>query len=299
MPELTISATSATLLQELRQGMAAEHGDDTSAEKIVDDAIARIHRGFYGLLPGEGGPAEATGPFRKWASDRRAEVLLRQVDAKTFRLAQPFRYDDGTQQFEVPENDVTDLASVPRFLTWLVPRYGRHTLAALVHDHLQASVRAGTMTSEGADEIFRDSMLATGVPLSRRWLMWSAVGLRTQWNLGGLRKLRVFLWAALFGLGALILWPTVAYHLFFTFGTNAVLLAAAAVVGSLAVPLALSVVWGRLWKLGALGGMALMFFTVQIALVLFALGVYVAVEYSVERLFVTPAKRNPVLTRNL
>jgi hypothetical protein len=309
MPDVRISDTSKALLDELVDGMRREHpaearllqgtaGSDGEPDEdaYIDNAIQRVHRGFVGLPPEDGGPEQSTGPFRKWASDRRAEVLLRQIDPKTFRLAQPFRYDDGVRKFSIPEDDVTDLASVPRFLTWLVPRYGRHTLAALLHDHLQDDT---SVTSEQADEIFRDAMGATGVPLVRRWVMWSAVALRTQWNMGGLRKARALLWVAIFGLAALVLWPTVLTVLATSFGWGAVGFAGLAIAGAAVVPLVLSVVWGRLWRLGALGGMALMVFTVPVVLVLFALGVYVAVEWTVERLFVSGERRNPVLTRNM
>jgi hypothetical protein len=299
MPEITISEETAALLHELWQGLHTEHPDTETRtrEDLVDDAVKRVHRGFFGLPPGaKGGPEQPTGPFRKWASTRWAEVMLRQVGPKEFRLAQPFRYDDGQQQFDVPEDDVTDLASVPRFLTWLIPRYGRHTLAALVHDNLQDNV---DVTSERADEIFRDSMGETGVPLSRRWLMWAAVALRTQWNLGGLRAARVALWAAVFGVSALVLWPTVGLALVFSFGREAVALTALAVGAAIAVPVALSWLWGRLWRLGALGGMALSLFTVPVVLVLFALGVYLSAEWTIEHLVVSRTKRNPVLARNL
>lgn len=296
MPDVTISNDSAALLRELWEGMRGEHGDPRTEAQLVDDAIRRVHRGFFGLPPGSGGPEQPTGPFRKWASGRWAEVLLRQVDAKTFRLAQPFRYDDGTRRFDIPEDDVTDLASVPRFLTWLVPRYGRHTLAALLHDHLQDDTR---VSSEQADVIFRDSMGETGVPVSRRWLMWSAVALRTQWKLGGLRSVRVFLWVVVFGVAAVVLWPTVGLVLVFSFGWDAIAFSALAVAMAVVVPVAFSWVWGRLWRLGALGGVALLFFTVQVVLVLFALVLYLGVEWLVERLFVPQPKRNPVLTRHL
>lgn len=290
-------STCAALLREYWEGMRAQHAERRTEAELVENAIMRVHRGFFGLAPGsQDGPDQSTGPFRKWASDRWAEVLLRQVDAKTYRLAQPFRYDDGTNKFKVPEDIVTDLASVPRFFTWLVPRYGRHTLAALLHDHL---VDDTSFPRERADVLFRDSMRETGVPLSRRWLMWAAVALTTQWKLGGLRQARVVLWIALFGLAALVLWPTVVYVLATSFGWPAVGLGVLAVAAAMIVPLALSWPWGRHWKVGALGGIALMFFSVQVVLVLFALGLYLGVEKLIEWLFVKPANRNPVLARNL
>jgi hypothetical protein len=293
MPSVTITETTAVLLTELWSGMRHEHGDERTEDDLADDAIRRVHRGFFGMAAGEGGPAESTGPFRKWASDRPAEVLLRQVDAKTFRLAQPFRFDDGMNRFAVPEDDVTDLASVPRFLTWLVPRYGRHTFAALLHDHLQDDT---SIASEQADRIFRDAMGATGVPLSRRWLMWSAVALRTEWKLGGLRSARVLLWAAFFGLVPLALWPSLVVAIFLGQATMAL---GAAVAAAIVAPLVLSWVWGRLWRLGALGGLALVFLAVPVVLVVFALCAYLGTEWVVERLFVEAPDRNPVLTRHL
>jgi hypothetical protein len=292
---VTISERSAALLAELRAGMAQEQQDERTADQLVDDAIKRVHRGFFGIAPDEGGPDQSTGPFRKWASDRRAEVLLRQVDPTTFRLSQPFRYQKGGVSFEIPEDDVTDLASVPRFLTWLVPRYGRHTLAALLHDHLQDDT---SVSSERADEIFRDAMGDTGVPLSRRWVMWAAVALRTQWNRGGLRQLRALVWVAVFGVIALGLWPFVVGQLAAD-GLGGLPLAAGALGVAVVAPVLLSWVWGRLWPIGALGGVSLLLFALPVVLVVVALALYAAVEWLVERLFVGGAQRHPVLARNM
>lgn len=294
MAQVTITDESAALLHELWEGMRDQHGEDRTEAELVDDAIWRVHRGFFGRPPGEGGPDQPTGPFFKWASGRGAEVLLRQIDAKTFRLAQPFRYDDGTRRINVPEDDVTDLASVPRFLTWLIPRYGRHTLAALVHDHLQD---VEDVTSEEADLIFRDSMGDIGVPLSRRWLMWSAVGLRTEKNHGGWRLVRAIGWAVVFAAAALVLSGALVWGALTGWGELGA--AVVAVAGVMAAALVLSVVWGRLWRLGALTALGLVFFTLPILLVLIALGGYLALEWMVEHVFVRASHRNPVLVRNL
>lgn len=238
-----------------------------------------------------------TGPFHKWASDRRAEVLLRQVDAARFVLSQPFRYVKGDHRFFVTEGDVTDLASVPTFFTWLVPRYGRHTLAALLHDHLQHDDRINSVV---ADAIFRDAMGDTGVPLARRWLMWAAVSLRTEVKFGGCaRAARVIVWGLLFGLLALVLWPTAGLVVLIGWSWAAVRSAVAAVALATVAPLALSWVWGRRWRLGAIAGLALVYVTVQVALVLIALGIYAAVEWAIEHVLVRAPERNPVMTRNL
>ncbi|MGH8986581.1 MAG: DUF1353 domain-containing protein [Acidimicrobiia bacterium] len=100
----------------------------------------------------------------------------------------------------------TDLASVPRVMTWLFPRYGQYSKAAVLHDYLCQTVGQETIavypTREGgddaghgsgetqeqlirvadrsdADEIFRLVMTELGVPWARRWLMWSAVSWAT------------------------------------------------------------------------------------------------------------------------
>src|SRR5215210_3317154 len=79
----------------------------------------------------------------------RPEVLLRQVGPNLFQLAEGFRYTTppGAPKgaWNVPRHDVkvafggnnsTDLASVPSWLWWFVASYGRHSRAALLHDHL-------------------------------------------------------------------------------------------------------------------------------------------------------------------
>lgn len=108
----------------------------------------------------------------------------------------------------------TDLASVPRVMTWLFPRYGQYTKAAVLHDYLCQTVGRETIavyptqSDDGAeddgadddsggggesvapqlievadrsdaDEIFRLVMTELDVPWARRWLMWSAVSWAT------------------------------------------------------------------------------------------------------------------------
>jgi Protein of unknown function (DUF1353) len=120
-----------------------------------------------------------------------------------------FRGQIGRLLVPASEGDpfVTDLASVPRSLTWLVPRYGMYTKAALLHDYLCQTVGKETIAvyptpatadrrdvpptepqlirvvdRSDADEIFRLTMTELGVPWARRWLMWSAVSLATLWT---------------------------------------------------------------------------------------------------------------------
>ncbi len=136
--------------------------------------------------------------FKKLYSHVPADPQVRQRSAKEFDLTEPFVYrgerhpgDDDPPTWVVAEKpESTDFASIPGFLTWLIPRYGRHTMAALIHDHLQDQLvddpsatpeRNGqrTVTSTEADFIMRIAMRDLGVPFVMRWIMWSGISMRT------------------------------------------------------------------------------------------------------------------------
>jgi len=98
-----------------------------------------------------------------------------------------------TQDLNVPASPehpfTTDLASVPRSLTWLFPRYGKYTKAAILHDYLcQNFHKTGDANPASdlplrdrsdADEVFRNAMAELRVPFLRRVLMWTAVSWAT------------------------------------------------------------------------------------------------------------------------
>lgn len=76
----------------------------------------------------------------------------------------------------------SDLASVPRFLSWLTPIAGVHNLAALRHDRncveLAEAFRAGRkpdITSIETDGMFLDDLLELGVPVYRARAYWVGV----------------------------------------------------------------------------------------------------------------------------
>ncbi len=97
----------------------------------------------------------------------------------------------------------TDLASVPQFMLWFEPRYGRHTLAAILHDDLiRPRPNDGPLRSDTlSDSFFRDMMGVAGTPLFKRWLMWAAVASRSRWAAGGLRRVSLLVWAVTAGAG--------------------------------------------------------------------------------------------------
>jgi hypothetical protein len=103
-------------------------------------------------------------------------LTVRRVDADRWSLVDELVYQGNRDRFVVPAGFRTDLASVPRMVTWLIPRFGVYTLAAILHDWLcTEGIRSGVVTSREADGIFRRVMRESGVPVLRRWLMWAGV----------------------------------------------------------------------------------------------------------------------------
>jgi Protein of unknown function (DUF1353) len=103
-------------------------------------------------------------------------LTVRRVDASTWALVDELVYQGNRQRFVVPAGFETDFATVPRPVTWLVPRFGAYTLAAILHDWLvTVGIDSGVVTSNDADGIFRRVMRESGVPVIRRWLMWAGV----------------------------------------------------------------------------------------------------------------------------
>lgn len=97
-------------------------------------------------------------------------------DGKRWKLVQSFGYRGKHDVFDVPEGFETDFASVPRVFVWLLPRYGRWTQAAVLHDYLWHLARQGGPPSKAdADGIFNRALRELEVPFLRRWIMWTAV----------------------------------------------------------------------------------------------------------------------------
>lgn len=103
-------------------------------------------------------------------------VTVRRRDDSTWTVVDPLVYRGKRQTFVVPAGSVTDFATVPRVVVWLIPRFGRYTLPAILHDWLVTEgLEQRLLTSRDADGIFRRSMRELGVPVVRRWLMWTGV----------------------------------------------------------------------------------------------------------------------------
>ena len=116
-------------------------------------------------------------------------VDVRQIDDQDWKVLRALTYHASTDDFEVPVGEHTDFASVPREFVWFIPRYGRYTKAAILHDYLcSVCVPAGRVSRIEADGIFRQAMRQLGVPFLRRWIMWAAVRLGALTNSAGREK---------------------------------------------------------------------------------------------------------------
>jgi hypothetical protein len=107
-------------------------------------------------------------------------VLVKQLDAPEFKsmfweLEHPLVYEGARETFTVDPPFDTDFASVPKVFVWFLPRYGRYTRAAILHDSLWKRARAGGMAWRDADGLFRRAMHELNVPFLKRWIMWTAV----------------------------------------------------------------------------------------------------------------------------
>lgn len=223
-------------------------------------------------------------PFYALDADVAARVVLEQTGPTKFRIVVPFRYVDRVtgDQFVVPDprwgDQETDLASVPGILLWFVPRYGNHTLPALLHDQIVDHDLVDHR--ERADRIFRDAMGEQGVYFLRRWLMWAAVSMATitvgrRWLLAP-----IVVWLAAFALVAFRLTPPFAAWDVPPFEWLVRLPWWVAALAAAAGPPVLAVVWRRRYLVGVMSGWGAFVFAVPIVAVVLALGVYWALEWA-------------------
>jgi hypothetical protein len=153
---------------------------------------------------------------------------------------------DAARTFAI-DDELTDLASVPQFMAWFEAPYGRHTLAAMIHDRLITDGEPNTgalMSDTLSDSFFRNMMGVAGVPTYKRWIMWAAVAMRTRWAAKGLRRISLLAWIGCAIIGNTCAISAVGQGLFgwgHSFGASPWLLAAIALV----LPVASGVLWGR------------------------------------------------------
>jgi len=116
-------------------------------------------------------------------------VVVEQVDDKNWKVRQAFSWTGERDTFDVLVDMPTDFASVPRVFVWFLPRYGRYTKAAILHDHLWRNLAAeGQLEYIDADGAFRRAMRELEVPFLRRWIMWAAVRWGALMKPGGTKR---------------------------------------------------------------------------------------------------------------
>ena len=255
---------------------------------------------FYdgGLPPGDPRP------------DLPAKIMLERIETvsgrrprEAFRMLRRIAYlDEEYGEILVPadlDTFETDFASVPTLLTWLVPKTGAHLPAALVHDGLVGGrdyfatrnpPDDDPIDRVGADLVFRRAMRDSGIPLIRRWLVWSAVTLGTIWHGSEswsrrqhLRYLiaafgSLLLVAALGVAATLDLFDVVAWLPWMGADRGLLLELAGGLAGAIVIPLLLGLTWGRFAIAGAVTGIALALLLHVTALLLGLTVIYQAAE---------------------
>ncbi|MDH3679930.1 MAG: DUF1353 domain-containing protein [Acidimicrobiia bacterium] len=286
-----------------------DHSESTSLDEVkgyvIDDPMVAPAPVLLPPLekPGHIG---VSGFFNPFAPEEPPLIILNRLledGEETFSLVEPIGYwDADLRGMIVPANLAhfrTDLTSVPRLFTWLVPRTGEHLPAALVHDGLvhgpdepKSYIAEEEIDRTTADRIFRSAMCDLGTSWLRRWLVWTAVAAATMWT-GPSRSITTWVRRAPVAItvaSVVILGVLATIDLFDcrsilpwmgerTVWVELVLGAIFAIL----IPAILSVLWGRRWLAGLVAGIALALLvhvTVAIALVF---GLFSTVEAALER----------------
>jgi hypothetical protein len=88
-------------------------------------------------------------------------------------LAEAFIYTTAAgEKIFIPAGAESDGASVPRILWRIFPPFGKYWRAAVLHDHLY---RKTLRPKAECDNIFREAMLACGVPPAKAWTIYQGV----------------------------------------------------------------------------------------------------------------------------
>ena len=103
------------------------------------------------------------------------ELEAQQIGDNDWRLLAPLVYEGHTDKWTIEKGFETDFASSPAVVQWLVPRSGRYTKAAVLHDYFWRTGGQPKIPRSDADGIFRRVMSELRVPFLLRWVMWAGV----------------------------------------------------------------------------------------------------------------------------
>lgn len=224
--------------------------------------------------------------FQRTGTDEPATIELSQLDAKLFRLQSSLTYV-GPSKIDAPREvgpaslPTTDLTSVPGPMRWFVSPYGLHTPAALLHDRLVGEEAPEGFHRADADRLFRDMLDCLGVPMLRRWLMWSAVAYGTRWSAGGYRRVGIVIWTIVAAIGMASLAIGLATW-------SLPWLAVAAVL-----PLPAAALWGKQYGGGVLAAGSGPWLALPALIAALGYGVYWLLEHALRLLPFTKERRAP------
>jgi len=189
---------------------------------------------------------------------------------------------DDARKFTPTDENPTDLASIPRFMRWFETAYGLHTLAAIIHDNLIVKEPNGGVLKDDtlSDRFFREMMKSVGVKWLKRWIIWSAVALRSRWAVGGLRRWAVILWLLLAatGLTSFVWWVGSATASWASPVDSLVLLLVA-----LVLPFAAAGLWGKQYGGGLVATVAALWILPAAVLGGAGYAVYTVLEWLADR----------------
>ena len=86
-------------------------------------------------------------------------------NGKNWELTRAFTFRIGSkysnQYIRVPQGFVTDFASIPKCLIWLLPDWAKFNKAPVLHDYLYRNkvIMGEIITRKQADDIFLEAML--------------------------------------------------------------------------------------------------------------------------------------------
>ncbi|MDY7100107.1 MAG: DUF1353 domain-containing protein [Actinomycetota bacterium] len=170
---------------------------DRTFEPDERPTLAEIARAFFwcGHLAISGGaaapPEPETGGNAPSTAAQQREATRMAVEVAAASGRADVDADPGAAE--------TDLASVPRFLRWFEGPYGRHTLAAILHDQLIGDdANTGWLRSDRmADWLFHRMLRRSGVEPLKALAMYTAVVARTRFEAGGYRQVLLLVWGGL------------------------------------------------------------------------------------------------------
>ncbi len=108
----------------------------------------------------------------------RSPLVVEHIDSKDWKLTGPLLWEGRWEYIVIKSGFVTDFASIPRPVRWLLDNAGRNSEAAVLHDAVwrDSKRESGRQVDPWhADGMFRRALRETGSTALARGSMWLAV----------------------------------------------------------------------------------------------------------------------------